>query len=36
MRAKDWTAEFAGICHRDMQPLRAGLCGRKRIAILYE
>ena len=25
MRAKDWTAGFAGVCHREMPPLRAGL-----------
>jgi hypothetical protein len=36
MRAKQWATWFVDVCHREMLPLRAGLGGRERIAILYE
>jgi hypothetical protein len=36
VRAKHWTIGFAGLCHREMPPIRVRLGGRERIAILYE
>src|SRR5271169_2551737 len=36
MRTENRTTGFADVCHRKMPPFRAGRCGSRRVAILYE